>query len=210
MKFLRFLRLMSINAMGLFAALSIPLCLVAQEQVRKELPSYIVTDLGISGAAIAVNNRGSVAGNAQDPDGTVSRAFLWQNGVATDLGTLGGPNSNAAFVNERGEVTGSAETSIPDPLGENPCGSGLICLPFVWKDGLMAPLPTLGGNNGLAGGINNRGLVVGEVENTTLGPTCPSVGNTGSVHPAQMASKFIRTLMALTFPSARISGRITN
>ena len=31
-----------------------------------------------------------------------------------------------------------------------------------------------------------------------------------ALHPPQMASKFIRTLMALAFPSARISGRIAN
>jgi probable HAF family extracellular repeat protein len=172
---------MSISAINLFAALSIPLWLVAQEQARKELPSYIVTDLGtfggIAGTANAVNNRGSVVGNAFDPEGTASRAFLWQNGAATDLGTLGGPNSRAAFLNERGEVTGWAETSTPDPLGENFCGSGLICLPFLWKDGLMAPLPTLGGN-GFATGINNRGQVVGDSENTTPDPTCPSPSTT--------------------------------
>jgi probable HAF family extracellular repeat protein len=175
------LRLMSISAINLFAALSIPLWLVAQEQARKELPSYIVTDLGtfggIAGRANAVNNRGSVVGDAFDPEGTASRAFLWQNGAATDLGTLGGPISSAHFLNERGEVTGSAETSTPDPLGENFCGSGLTCLPFLWKDGLMAPLPTLGGN-GVATGINNRGQVVGGSENTTPDPTCPSPSTT--------------------------------
>ena len=175
------LRLMSISAINLFAALSIPLWLVAQEQARKELPSYIVTDLGtfggIAGRANAVNNRGSVVGDAFDPEGTASRAFLWHNGAAADLGTLGGPNSSAHFLNERGEVTGWAETSTPDPLGENFCGSGLICLPFLWKDGLMAPLPTLGGN-GFATGINNRGQVVGDSENTTPDPTCPSPSTT--------------------------------
>jgi hypothetical protein len=30
-----------------------------------------------------------------------------------------------------------------------------------------------------------------------------------SVHPTQVASKFIRTSIALAFPSARISGRVT-
>jgi probable HAF family extracellular repeat protein len=171
---------MSITAMTLFAALAIPLWLVAQEQARKELPSYIVTDLGTLGgtfgAANAVNNRGSVVGFATLPGDAEGHAFLWSKGIKSNLGTLGGPNSSAAFLNERGEVTGSAETSTPDPLGEDFCtfGTHLICLPFLWKDGLMAPLPTLGGNNGVASGINNRGQVVGVAENTTPDPTCPS------------------------------------
>jgi probable HAF family extracellular repeat protein len=149
------------------------------------LPSYIVTDLGTSGAANAVNNRGWVVGFAHDPDSTVFRAFLWQNGAATDLGTLGGPNGAAASLNERGEVTGLAETSTPDPLGEDSCGFGthLICLPFVWKDGLMTPLPTLGGNNGFATGINNQGQVVGGAENTTPDPTCPSPSTILEIKP---------------------------
>ena len=37
----------------------------------------------------------------------------------------------------------------------------------------MTPLPTtLGGNNGYAHGINNRGQIVGSAENTTHDPTC--------------------------------------
>ena len=38
----------------------------------------------------------------------------------------------------------------------------------------MAPLSTLGGNNGSASEINNRGQVVGVAENNTPDPTCPS------------------------------------
>jgi probable HAF family extracellular repeat protein len=163
---------MSISAMSLFAAL----WLVAQEQ-KQQPPRYTVADIGTLGGtfgeANAVNNEGSVAGDATLPGDTESHAFLWSKGVIIDLGTLGGPNSRAASLNERGEVTGSAETSTPDPLGENFCGSGLVCLPFLWKDGVMTPLPTLGGN-GFATGINNRGQVVGDSENTTPDPTCPS------------------------------------
>jgi len=36
----------------------------------------------------------------------------------------------------------------------------------------MTPLPTLGGNNGQALEVNNRGQVVGVAENTTPDPTC--------------------------------------
>jgi probable HAF family extracellular repeat protein len=85
---------------------------------------------------------------------------------------------------------GSSETifpreKAPDPLGENLCGSNHICLPFLWQDGLMVPLPTLGGNNGLSSGINSRGQVAGQAENTTVDSTCePSI--TGSPQVLQI------------------------
>jgi len=104
--------------------------------------------------------------------------------VKTDLGTLGGPNStpngfmDSASINQRGEIAGASESSAADPLGENffLCnfndGLGLLCLPFLWEEGVMTLLPTLGGNNGAAFQINNRGQVVGGAENTTHDPTC--------------------------------------
>ena len=167
----------SITAMTVFAALAIPVRLATQGK-NQQPPNYIVTDLGTLGGtfgqANALNNSGSVVGFATLPGDTESHAFLWSKGTTSDLGTFGGPNSSAAFINERGEVVGSAETSTPDPLGENFCGSNLICLPFLWQDGIMVPLPTLGGNNGVAIGINSRGQVAGQAENTTPDPTCPS------------------------------------
>ena len=80
----------------------------------------------------------------------------------------------------RGEIAGQAETSVPDPLHENFCGfagppgfnSGLICLGFLWRDGVMSALPTLGGNNAQAYGVNNRSQVVGVAETAVHNPTC--------------------------------------
>jgi probable HAF family extracellular repeat protein len=158
----------------LSAALAIPVRLAAQ--VR-----YTVQDLGTLGGTFStagsINNKGWVPGGATILGDTALHAFLWRKGVMTDLGTLGGPNSIAAYpLNERGQVTGYSDTSTPDPNGEDFCGFGtnLICLPFVWQKGVMSPLPTLGGNNGQANEINNRGQVVGFAENTTLDSTCPA------------------------------------
>jgi len=135
--------LMFLAAMSLFAALAVPLQLAAQR--------YIVTDIGTLGGtfteANALNNKGWVVGDATLPGDTALHAILWRNGALTDLGTLGGPNSNAVFpLNERGEIGGVAETSTPDPLGEDFCSFGdhLICLPYLWQRGVMTPLPTLG------------------------------------------------------------------
>jgi probable HAF family extracellular repeat protein len=135
---------------------------------------YSVTDLGTLGGTFStangINNRGLVTGFSSPPSDSVVHVFLWRRSVMTDLGTLGGPNSFTPdqnhLVSEKGAVVGFADTSTPDPNGEDACGDGnnLICLPFVWQKGVMTALPLLGGNNGQANGINNRGQIVGVSE----------------------------------------------
>jgi probable HAF family extracellular repeat protein len=159
------------------AALALSAQMAAQEQTEhKNQPTrYTVTDLGLAAPPVGgVNNKGWVDFTAIQPDGTV-HATLWRKGRKTDLGTLGGPNSTAFFgPSEKGQVVGIAETSTKDPLGEDFClyGTNLICLGFVWQNGKMTPLSTLGGNNSYVGDINNRGQVAGQAENTTHDPTC--------------------------------------
>jgi probable HAF family extracellular repeat protein len=167
-----------ITAMTLFAALAIPAQLAAQEEKDKKRLRYTVADIGTLGGtfgeANAVNNKGWVVGDANLPGDTVRHAFLWRKGLIKDLMTLGGPNSIAFSLNERGEVTGYSDTSTPDPLGEDFClfNSNQVCLPFLWQHGAMTPLPTLGGNNGQAFSTNSRGQVAGVAENNKPDPTC--------------------------------------
>ena len=158
----------------LFVVLAVAVQLAAQQHIH-----YTVTDLGTLGGTfsfgVGINNRGWVAGFSTLPGDLNQHAFLWRNGVITDLGTLGGPNSSPSFspFSEKGDG-GAAETSTPDPNGENFCGSGMICLPVLWHDGSFTILPTLGGNNGVANQVNNRGQVAGSAETTLLPPACQS------------------------------------
>ena len=170
-------------AFAVLIALLISSQLTAQElpQQKGALP-YTVTDLGTLGGrfsvAFSINDKGWVDGTSTLPGDQNQHAFLWKKGRMIDLGTLGGPNSSATFpLNESGELPGAAEISTPDPLGEEFCDflgftDHLVCLPFLWRNGVMTPLPMLGGNNGSANEINNRGQVVGSAENATLDPTC--------------------------------------
>jgi len=105
------------------------------------------------------------------------RALIDVYGFKLDLGTLGGQNSwmNWGQINDWGQVVGFSETSVPDPNGEDICGFGthLTCQPFLWQFLHMSALPTLGGNNGQASAINNRGQIVGFAENGIVDSTCP-------------------------------------
>jgi len=153
----------------------------ASAQLPSTPPRYNITDLGTLGGpfseAVSVNNRGLVSGSSTIPDGT-THAVLWQNGHITDIGTpgLAGPasNSRAFDVNERGQAAGVAETSIPDPDGEDFCGFGthLTCPSFLWQNGAMTPLRTLGGNNNFVLAVNDRSQVTGVSENGVYDSSC--------------------------------------
>jgi probable HAF family extracellular repeat protein len=93
------------------------------------------------------------------PAATEMHAFRWVPGQGMqDLGTLGGPDSNAWITNDRGQVAGESFTSFtPDPsTGVPPIH------PFLWEKGKgMTDLGSLGGIYGEATWLNNRGQVVG-------------------------------------------------
>ncbi|HSB54085.1 MAG TPA: hypothetical protein VLD58_07000 [Gemmatimonadales bacterium] len=128
-----------------------------------------------------INNEGWVAGFSDLADGR-RHAALWRNDSIFDLGTLGGPNSNSPWpgVSNSGLIVGNADTPELDPLNEDwSCeafmpASGHICRGFVWENGALSDLPTLGGNQGFATGVNSRGQVVGWAETAVHDPTCNS------------------------------------
>jgi probable HAF family extracellular repeat protein len=98
-------------------------------------------DLGTLGTgkeseALAVNNQGDVVGwslIAEPAPNTdlSSHAFLWSKGKMTDLGTLGGKNSSASSINDKGQIVGTAED-----------GEGAL-RGFIWQDGEGVSLDSL-------------------------------------------------------------------
>jgi probable HAF family extracellular repeat protein len=170
----------SLGALALLAMLA-----GSAAQGQNSQPRYRVIKLGTLGGTYSqsfyVTSKGVVSGQASLADGNW-RATLWEGRFKRDLGTLGGLNSSAfGSPNEFGQVVGDAETSHSDPNREDFCGfyaagaplSDTTCLGFLWQDGWMIPLPTLGGHNSLAFAINNRGEVAGSAETATTDSTCP-------------------------------------
>ena len=153
---------------------------------------YRVTDLGTEGSndlgcAMSLNSYGWTEIMAQNVEaGEVDsifgkllggRALIDADGFKFDLGTLGGPNSsmNWGEINDFAQIVGFSETNVPDPNGEDVCGFGthLECRPFLWQPFHMSALPLLGGNNGEASAINNRGQIAGFAETATVDSGCP-------------------------------------
>lgn len=181
-----------IAAITVFAIWPIAGHLVAQVQqpATGDQIHYSVMNLGTLGGSFSngyggVNNRGWVTGDANLSGDQTEHAFLWRNGIMTDLGTLGGLNSSVPIPvkDVKGLIAGGAQTAAVDPLGEF-WGAAYFCTSdncvgwqnlqhgFLWQNGVMTALPTLGGNNDEAFEVNNRGQVVGMAETATQDPTC--------------------------------------
>ena len=102
------------------------------------------------GAPFDINRSGTIAGWHIGP---FPHAYiLTADGVTRDLGTLGGSQSTATGINDKGQVTGYA--NLPGDT---------VSHAFVWNNGVMKDLGTLnGGSESRAHDINNHGVIVGE------------------------------------------------
>jgi probable HAF family extracellular repeat protein len=91
-------------------------------------------------------------------------------GKVRNLGTLGGLDSEATLINDRGEIAGWVENSTPDPFS---FGDGAETQAFVWKNGSMTPLGTLAdGTDSVPFALSESGLLVGcSTTSTSPAPT---------------------------------------
>ena len=114
---------------------------------------------GTNGFAQCANNSGQVIGQSSlaanpaacNSGGPGCHAFFWEDGLMTDLGTLGGDTSEAIWLNNAGVVVGSADlpgSQIHDAV--------------VWINKKIHDLGTVAGDPCSRGrGLNARGQVVG-------------------------------------------------
>lgn len=88
---------------------------------------------------------------------------MWENGSVRDLGTLGGSQAQALFINDVGQVIGQSFTAVTTGAPKN-IGDLLWSRPvagFIWQNGTMTDLGNLGGTWVLPLRLNQRGQVVG-------------------------------------------------
>jgi len=112
--------------------------------------AWTVLGVGAAGFPLFVNDHDVVASSF--PFVGVDHAYTFRDGVVTDLGTLGGTESQSAAINNRGDVVGFSRTA----------GNASIH-PFLYRDGRMRDLGTLGRTQGKAIDVNNHGVVIGYV-----------------------------------------------
>ncbi|PYX68877.1 MAG: hypothetical protein DMG72_22095, partial [Acidobacteria bacterium] len=175
-----------------------PECLV---QHAFEWQDGVLTDLGAlpggsSSVSNWINSRGWVAGTSQngliDPltGFPETRAVLWKSSGIINLGTLGGNESAATTVNNRGQATGIASNTISDPLSI--AGWGTQTRAFLWENGDMRDLGTLGGPDAFGQTMNDRGQVAGfSYTNSTPNPAIhPFLWDNGKMFDLSLGGTF--------------------
>lgn len=138
-------------------------------------PRYAVTDLGDLGGgesiASSVNESGQIVGSSwlsgHTPGNACDerRAFLYEDGVMTELPSLPGTRySTASAINDLGDASGTNDVYVEDSSVTGGCFPGYrgVQTPVLIRGGvpldLSAPSPWYAG---IAGDLNNRGQVVG-------------------------------------------------
>ncbi|MBP1689233.1 MAG: extracellular repeat protein, family, partial [Deltaproteobacteria bacterium] len=129
-------------------------------------PGQPMEDLGtvgeVSSSGEAINDAGQVAGVLEGPDA----AFLYSDGSMKAIGTFGGPNTAVYDINELGHVVGMSEAVRGCEETRRDYRQPPSCLEwwgraFVYRDGTMTNLGTLGGIHSVGFAINDVGQVAG-------------------------------------------------
>lgn len=148
-----------------------------------------LTSDALGGSARDVNNRGDVIGQTYTSEGGlfVSHAYLWQNGLRTDIGSAAGRDSVPWAINDKGTIVGNVDgfaylwkdgqaTSLgfagegtrinksEEIIGRYWTGGAYGVgqdRAVLYRDGVLTELGTLGGVFSIAGDINDRGVIVG-------------------------------------------------
>ncbi len=130
-------------------------------------PGWTAVELGTLGGArtlpTAVNDRGQVVGSAELADGRW-HAFLWQDGVMTDL-TPDAHSSTATDVSNAGLVSGTVQHTL-----------GPTSDAVVWRAGVM----TVVAEGAYGALVNERGQVSGTVDRPEEWSVNPFVWTAGT------------------------------
>jgi probable HAF family extracellular repeat protein len=114
-----------------------------------------VTNFGFNGVATSINSAGHAVGYSY-LDASNRHAFLYKNGVLSDIGSFGG-YSGALAINDQDVIAGFASDQ-----------SNGTARAFVFSNGVMTELDPSGiPLESYANGINNSGQVVGEFLTTS-------------------------------------------
>src|SRR5215469_4784675 len=131
----------------------------------------VMTDLGgladgFNSLAASINDRGWSLGASQtgilNPAGfPQNRATLWIGRQVINLGVVpGGSDSIGISVNNAGQAVGLSNNGVADPFSP----FGVQVRTFLWEDGELRDIGTLGGPDAFPGpGCNNQrpGVIVG-------------------------------------------------
>src|SRR5215472_16177935 len=108
----------------------------------------------------------------------------------TDLGSLGGGVTRGLAINASGQVTGDSvlSTLVQVPCPPQKYGGPRKCFThpddaFLWSNGTMTDLGTLGGNFSRGVAINGSGEVIGYSAGKTNGPSGEFLWNGHSMKP---------------------------
>jgi probable HAF family extracellular repeat protein len=142
-----------------------------------------LVDLGAGDNSVArgINNAGKIVGS-RGADPTTQQAYLWENGVITNLGVLPGMKFSWAFdINEGGQVVGASGIgTIDNPITERA---------FIWTAATgMQPLTSLGGALASARAINDNGDIAGWSTVSGAAPGHAVVWRNGVISDLQAAA----------------------
>lgn len=154
---------------------------------------------GVPAAAFNINNRTQVVGRILVPDpteGGVAHAFVWQDGMLTDLGMpAGDDNSEANSLNNNGQIVGDSGVGFIESYAPDRA--------LLWQNGTRFDLNTLTPSDSgyhliVAFDVNARGEIVvcavqlssGNIHAALLSPHAANVGSNAGPSAAESTTAF--------------------